>query len=116
MKSGIQSRYLICTVLYMELFFTIWCTTYRLTITLQRGIVICMVVLFLIQTYRALDKYLKKDTMMLTELEELEQQIFPSVTICKHHMLDRRNESTEEDLEYNSVLENWLKFEFDSKE
>ncbi len=87
-----------------------------MTNPLQHAFVFGLVLLFLIQMYRAWDKYSQMDIMIVTELEESEKQIFPSVTICKHQMIERRNESTEEDYEFNSVINNWLKFKFDAKE
>ncbi len=89
----------------------------RLAIGLQRVIVLCMMVLFLIQAYRALKKYADKDTMMVTELEEPEKQIFPSVTICKGYLRVRGSDTgLEEAFEFNSLLDNWLEFVFDTKE
>ncbi len=73
-------------------------------------------ILFTIQAYRAWEKYCKGDVMMVAELEELEEQIFPSVTICKGPGIGKLNGSLEADFEFNSMLHNWLQYEFDTNE
>ncbi len=67
------------------------------------------------KAYEAWHKYNKKDKMIVTEVEYPKYQTFPSVTICRNIISAYRIKNARDMLEYNSLLHNWLDYDFNEE-